>query len=143
LEAAEAITYGMASSSDPRLQLREIMRTFAAWHARRHTVARVVQYEIDALAPEHAAIIFELRRQMEADVRSVLARGTSRGLFVVDDLHATALALLSLGIDTARWFRDGGRWTPEQIAELYAVIALRMVGCEPTTSAVAAHSGCS
>jgi hypothetical protein len=39
-----------------------------------------------------------------------------------------AAALLSLGIDLARWYRDGVRWTPEQIAEQYAAIALRIVG---------------
>jgi hypothetical protein len=36
--------------------------------------------------------------------------------------------VLSLGIDVARWFRDEGRWSPEQVAEHYRQLALRMVG---------------
>jgi hypothetical protein len=40
----------------------------------------------------------------------------------------TALALLSLGVDTARWYRDEGDWSPEDVAEHYAELALRMVG---------------
>jgi hypothetical protein len=40
----------------------------------------------------------------------------------------TALAVLSLGIDVARWFRDEGRWTPDQVAVHYRLLALRMAG---------------
>lgn len=39
-----------------------------------------------------------------------------------------ATALLSLGIDIARWYRDEGSWTPEEIADFYADVALRLVG---------------
>jgi hypothetical protein len=40
----------------------------------------------------------------------------------------TTLALLSLGIDVARWYRDEGRWTPDEVAAHYRLLALRMVG---------------
>ena len=46
------------------------------------------------------------------------------------DPAMTATALLSLGIDVARWYRDEGAWTPEQIADHYCRLALRMVGAE-------------
>ena len=39
-----------------------------------------------------------------------------------------SVALSSLGIDIGRWYRQGNRWTPEQVAERYADIALRIVG---------------
>jgi len=41
-----------------------------------------------------------------------------------------AAAVLSLRIDIARWYRDDGPWQPEQIADFYADLALRMVGAE-------------
>ena len=50
------------------------------------------------------------------------------GVFDTPDPHMTTLALLSLGIDVARWFRDEGRWTPDQVATHYRLLALRMVG---------------
>ena len=40
----------------------------------------------------------------------------------------TATALLSLGIDVARWYRDDAGWTPEQVAAHYRDLALRMAG---------------
>ena len=41
------------------------------------------------------------------------------------------IAALSLGIDLARWYRDGGTWTPESLADFYADLALRVVGARP------------
>ncbi|WP_269093272.1 hypothetical protein [Mycobacterium intracellulare] len=38
--------------------------------------------------------------------------------------------MLSLGIDLARWYRDGGRWTPDEIGEAYADFALRIVAAQ-------------
>jgi hypothetical protein len=39
-----------------------------------------------------------------------------------------SVALLSLGIDIARWYRDDNLWSPEDIAHRYADMALRIVG---------------
>ncbi|MDV7243326.1 MULTISPECIES: hypothetical protein [Rhodococcus] len=39
-----------------------------------------------------------------------------------------SVALLSLGIDIARWYRDDHQWSPEDIAQRYADMALRIVG---------------
>jgi hypothetical protein len=35
---------------------------------------------------------------------------------------------VSLTIDVARWYRDDLPWTPEQIADHFGELALRMVG---------------
>ena len=61
-------------------------------------------------------------------VRDVLERGVAAGVFSTPDVRMTALAILSLGIDVARWYRDEGRWTPDEVAAHYRLLALRMVG---------------
>jgi hypothetical protein len=33
-----------------------------------------------------------------------------------------------MGIDVARWYRDEGAWTPDDVAAHYRDLALRMVG---------------
>ncbi|GAA5019784.1 hypothetical protein GCM10025734_73340 [Kitasatospora paranensis] len=38
------------------------------------------------------------------------------------------VVLLSLGIDIGRWYADDSDWSPEDIADRYAEIALRIVG---------------
>ncbi|MDQ2588596.1 TetR/AcrR family transcriptional regulator [Saccharothrix yanglingensis] len=112
----------------PATRLAAAVRAFASWHAEFHTTARVVQYELSALTPEHLAEVVELRRRIEAAVRDMVEAGVRAGEFDVPDVRGAVLAVLSLCIDVARWFKpDRGR-TPEEIGDLYADLVLRMVG---------------
>ncbi|MGW5071377.1 TetR family transcriptional regulator, partial [Streptomyces cyaneofuscatus] len=100
-------------------------------HAERHTTARVVQYELDALGPEHRTEIVELRRRSDAVVRRIISEGVAAGEFDVPDIPGTTLAVLSLCIDVARWFNAQGSRTPDEVGALYADLVLRMVGAPP------------
>jgi AcrR family transcriptional regulator len=127
--AAQAVVEEAAASANtPNSQLWEIARDYTAWHAQYNTLARVVQYEMGALTPEHAEQIADIRRAIESRVRDIIAAGASSGLFHVPNPDVAALALLSLGIDVARWYREGLRWTPEDIGDQYAKLALQLVG---------------
>jgi hypothetical protein len=46
---------------DIRHHVRRLVAGHVSWHARHHTVARVCQYELPALEPEHFGEILELR----------------------------------------------------------------------------------
>jgi AcrR family transcriptional regulator len=118
----------IATTEDPVEQLRRVIHDFCLHHARGHTGARIVNYELAALAPEHLTEIRGIRHAIEEEIRRLVTRGIEAGRFDTPDAAMAAAALLSLGIDLARWYRDGVRWTPEQIAEQYAAIALRIVG---------------
>ncbi|MCS0636062.1 TetR/AcrR family transcriptional regulator [Streptomyces sp. LP05-1] len=112
-------------------RLADAVRSFVRWHAGRYDTARVVQYELDALGPEHRAEILELRRRSDAAVRRILEDGVREGEFDVPDVPGTTLAVLSLCIDVARWFNTRGRRTPDEVGALYADLVLRMVGAPP------------
>jgi AcrR family transcriptional regulator len=118
----------IASSDDPATALRTVIHDFAVHHARGHTSARIVNYELAALTPEHFAEIRDLRRRIEGAIRELVERGVAAGVFDTPDPRMAGLALLSLGIDIARWYREEGRWSPEDIGDHYADMALRMVG---------------
>lgn len=118
----------VATSRDPHEQLLAVVHAFVVYHAEDHTGARIVNYELAALSPEHLDEIAAIRRQIEQEMRDVVERGVDSGAFTTSNPHMTALALLSLGIDVARWYRDEGEWTPEQIADHYCELALRVVG---------------
>ncbi|MDX8031781.1 TetR/AcrR family transcriptional regulator [Lentzea sp. BCCO 10_0856] len=113
--------------SDATDRLRNAVAGFAGWHAEFHTTARVVQYELGALSAEHHAEVAELRRQIEQRMRSYIADGVAEGVFDVPDLKGATLAVLSLCIDVARWYRPDGKRTPDEIGALYADLVLRMV----------------
>ncbi|WP_030343539.1 TetR/AcrR family transcriptional regulator [Streptomyces californicus] len=109
-------------------RLAGAVRSFVRWHAERHTTARVVQYELDALGEEHRTEIVALRRRSDAVVRRIIGEGVRDGEFDVPDVPGTTLAVLSLCIDVARWFNARGSRTPDEVGELYAGLVLRMVG---------------
>ncbi|KPC78939.1 MULTISPECIES: TetR/AcrR family transcriptional regulator [Streptomyces] len=111
-------------------RLADAVRSFVRWHAERHTTARVVQYELEALSEEHRDEIVALRRKTDAVVRRIIGEGVSAGEFDVPDVPGTTLAVLSLCIDVARWFNAQGSRTPEEVGTLYADLVLRMVGTQ-------------
>lgn len=118
----------VASSDDPVEQLLAVVRSFTLHHARGHTSARIVNYELAALSPEHLREIAGIRRAIEEEMRRVVESGVARGAFHTSNPQMTSLALLSLGVDVARWYRDEGEWSPEEIADHYCEVAVRMVG---------------
>jgi AcrR family transcriptional regulator len=117
-----------ASADTPTEQLRAMTREFAEDHAREHTRARIVNYELAALSADHYDEVLTLRLGIEREVRSVVEAGAATGEFSVPDPGMTTTAILSLGIDISRWYREAGRWVPDEIAERYAELTLRLVG---------------
>jgi AcrR family transcriptional regulator len=117
-----------ARSELPVQQLGDVVEDFVRDHALSHVGARVINYELAALSAEHRAEVFAIRHRIDVVVREIVDRGVAAGVFVTPDARMTALAILSLGIDVARWYRDDGAWTPDQIAAHYRLLALRMVG---------------
>ena len=118
----------IAAAPSPAEQLAGVVRAFAVHHAHGNTAARVVNYELTALSPEHADEIRELRRAISAEMRSLVERGVADGSFDCPQPRVAATALLSLGIDVARWYREDRTWSPEDLGEAYAALALRIVG---------------
>jgi AcrR family transcriptional regulator len=117
----------VASSTDPVEQLLAMVRGFTIHHARGHTSARIVNYELAALSPEHLQEIVGIRHAIEEEMRRVVVAGVASGTFRTSNPRMAAFALLSLGVDVARWYRDEGEWSPEDIADYYCEVALRIV----------------
>ena len=122
----------VARVQGPAERMRLLIEDFVAWHARRHTVARVVQYELQALPDREYEIVAELRRRIERIVREVIADGAESGAFTVTDPRTAARAVLSLGVDVARWYTDRTRPTPTALGHEYGELVLRMLGAQPS-----------
>lgn len=130
-KALEILTTAADGPGCAAERLDAAVRSFVRWHAAHHTTARVVQYELDALAAEHRSEIVALRRR-ERRRRTPHPRRRGRGgEFDVPDVPGTTLAVLSLCIDVARWFNVAGQRTPDEVGALYADLVLRMVAARP------------
>ncbi|HET9141101.1 MAG TPA: TetR/AcrR family transcriptional regulator [Actinophytocola sp.] len=130
-EQALAMIHGVVvSTKDPVEAIGLLTQKFVAWHAKRHRVARVVQYELNALPEEDYRAIADLRRRTEQLVRDVIGDGVRSGAFEVTDARTAARAVLSLGVDVARWYTDGGKPSPGMLGRQYADLVLRMLGAK-------------
>ncbi|NIH81021.1 TetR/AcrR family transcriptional regulator [Amycolatopsis viridis] len=118
-------------ADEPAERMRRIVVDFVAWHARRHTIARVVQYELQALPEQEYQVVADLRRRIEHLVREVIVEGVARGQFEVADVKTAARAVLSLGVDVARWYTERAGKTPKALGREYGDLALRMLGAQP------------
>jgi AcrR family transcriptional regulator len=113
---------------DPTEAMRALVQQFVAWHAKRHIVARVVQHELTALNPEDYQTIKKLRQTTETLVRDLITKGVETKAFTVPEVHTAARAVLSLGIDVARWYNPKSKPTPEALGKQYAELVLNMLG---------------
>ena len=84
--------------------------------------------ELRSLTPEQYRRIIGLRKDYEAQLRAILAEGQKAGLWKVDDLRITTLALLSLLTGISTWYRDDGRLRQERLIRIYQRLAKRMLG---------------
>jgi len=122
------VTAAIAKGADPVAGMRHLVADFVAWHAEWHTVARVVQYELHALPEREFGVVAELRHRIERQFRDLIADGVAAGAFDVTDVRTAARAVLSLGIDVARWYGPTTRTTPAELGAQYTDLALRMLG---------------
>lgn len=127
----EQLRAAIATADDPAAQLVAAMRAFVRHHATRHTVARIVNYELAALSDEHLREIRQLRRAITAELRAVVDRGVAEKVFDTPDPRMATTVLLSLGVDIARWHRANHPVSPARLADFYADVALRVVGYRP------------
>ena len=125
--ALEVVDTARQSAKTPPAQLVAIVSAFARWHAEQFRTARIVQYEFPQLTPKHREEVLTLRKQIDAVLTEVLRAGVANGDFEIADVSMTTLALQSLSIDVARWYKPGTRRTPEAIGTAYGDLALRLV----------------
>jgi AcrR family transcriptional regulator len=126
--ALDLATRAVAATTDAVVALRSLVADFVSWHAENHRVARVVQYELHALPEDARDEVRALRRRIEQLVEDLIRTGIEQGVMDAAEPRRVARAVLSLGIDVARWYDPAGRDTPAALGELYADLAVRMVG---------------
>ena len=115
------------AADGPADRLAAMVCRYTAWHARHHVAARVCQYELAGLTPEHYDEIVQVRHQTNDVFRAAVGRGADEGAFAAGDVNRLVRCMLSLSIDLVRWYRLDGPDSPEQLGDFYAELALRMV----------------
>jgi AcrR family transcriptional regulator len=120
----------------PADRLAGLVHVLTQWTTYNSQVAHVVLYQTGALSPAHRADITAKQREVGQIVQQVIADGLRTRDFDIADSGATAIAVLSLCLDVARWYRPGHRLTPQQLGDFNAAAALRIAGVSAAKSTV-------
>jgi AcrR family transcriptional regulator len=122
------------AGADPRAQLAAFVRLYVMRHCRLRVEALVANREIGWLDQERVSDIRRSRRAIRDILVGILMDGIEKGVFdppKIDgrrDLKAMAMALLDQCTHISMWYIPGRQLDEEQMATLYAEMALRSVG---------------
>ena len=126
---ARLATALLESGADPRDRLAALVRAHVQAHTDYPMLAVVANNEMHALSPAAAAPADAVRRRSEALLMEVLAMGRQQGAFDLIHIEATAAAIGGMGIRVASWYpAPEAGLNPSQLADVYALLALRMAG---------------
>jgi AcrR family transcriptional regulator len=109
-------------------QLRRATHVYALRHATHRREALIVNRDIASLEEPARSHVLELRRRHARAIQGLIDEGVERGLFSEQASAIAAFAILEMCVSIARWFRDDGRLSAQQVAEKYSEFALRVAG---------------
>lgn len=121
----------VAGRETPADRLHAATRVYALRHATHRRDALVVNRDAASVEDPERGLVRDRRREHERAVRSVIAEGVRTGEFHAGNPALASFAILEMGVSIARWFRDDGPRTAEQVADEHAEYALRIVRYRP------------
>ncbi len=116
-----------SAGDDVRDQLKAFCGAHGLFHTRFITEARVANREIASLNGKGYDEVVRIRRKATTQLRDILDRGRSAGIFDVPDSIAVSNLMLTMGVAIANWFRPEGELSREEMADVHAEMVLRMV----------------
>lgn len=128
----------LETDTSARAQARAFVRAHVQAHCAYAMLAVVINHELHALSPEHAAPAMVLRHQAEVLGLEIVQRGVRDGEWDPPNLLATMAAIGSIGIRAAHWFQPSPELGTDELADYYAALALHMLdmgkGSEPQSA---------
>ncbi|MBV1865064.1 MAG: TetR/AcrR family transcriptional regulator [Rhodobacteraceae bacterium] len=97
-------------------------------HLERLEAVFISYMELRNLTPENFATIEALRRSYENRLEDILKAGVSEGRYRLEDTKLTTMAIIAMlnGVNT--WYKESGRFSREQVVEIYVDMVKRAVG---------------
>jgi AcrR family transcriptional regulator len=121
----------VAAAPEPRDQLRALVRAHVVYHAEQRFRAKVADDQLNALGPERRAAVVSVRDAYEQLWRGVLDAGRTAHDWVVPDTPVVTFAITTMCTAVDVWYRETGRLTPHEVADLYEELVLGAVERRP------------
>ena len=115
---------------DPRAELAAYVRNHIRFHVERRHSTHVSNMELRSLSRDNLTTILRLRTAYEKELRQILRDGTEAGVFAIDDIGLTAIAIIQMITGVIVWFRPDERLSVEEVAETYLAMTMRLTGAD-------------
>lgn len=109
-------------------RLSRATRVYALRHAQHRREALVVNRDIANLEEPARTHVLELRRSHARAIQGLIDEGIEAGRFSEPNSTLAAFGVLEMCVSIARWFRDDGPLSAEEVADKYSELALRVAG---------------
>jgi AcrR family transcriptional regulator len=130
-EIAAGLDAAIADLTDPRDRLQAAVRSHVLHHAHRQFRAWVGHVEVRSLTGEYLTEIVRKRREYEVRWIEILNDGIKAGIFADADPQLTMYGILSIGQSVSRWYKPGGKFSAEKVADAMAGMVLSGVLSRP------------
>lgn len=142
LSALDELTIGRETAmaildpgASPVERLGRFVTAHIAFHARHRDQAVLVNSQLGSLSEEHYREAVARRHGYESHLRLIIDDGVRTGDFDPPDVRVSAFAILQMGMAVSSWFRPDGPHTIEELCEIYADLATRMLAPRPLGTA--------
>ncbi|MCC7363494.1 MAG: TetR family transcriptional regulator [Dehalococcoidia bacterium] len=117
----------IARGLGPEATLRRAIRAQVAVSFQPVEQQAIILNDPPDLCDESRALIRDLQRQFENLIAGVIREGMESGAFTPGDPKLAAFTVTRASVSVATWYRPGGPWEPEWIADQVTEMIMRSV----------------
>jgi AcrR family transcriptional regulator len=116
------------ATGDATALLAAFVRNHIHFHVERRHSTHVNNMELRSLSRDRLSTILRLRAGYEKELRQILRQGADAGLFTVEDVTLTAMAIIQMVTGVIVWFRPDERLSVAEVTDTYHKMTMRLVG---------------
>lgn len=140
-ELADGLDQALAGASDAwAVRLASALRFHIQYVTRDEEGASISTTELRGLTGELRQRHLATRDAYERKFRDLLKGGMGAGVFASVDVPVITAGILGIGLSVGRWYRPGGRLSPDEIADEYIRFVLKALDPRLPAPAVADRS---
>lgn len=120
----DRVCRAMAAEDTPEARLRAFVREHTRYCIVERYRACVADEQLRGLEPGNRRRVIEIRDEYERLLRDVIRECGEDGNVTVANVPVTANAIATMASQVSSWYRESGELSPDQVAEIYADIAV-------------------
>ncbi len=132
--ATESLARASTTAGTPVEVISNMVRNYAGLVIDEQRIIAVFWREESNFSEDTRHQILAEQRRFHETLEGVLREGQAAGLFTIEDLPLTSLAISNLITFTYTWYRADGPLSALALSEHYVGLVLRMLGAAPEAS---------